>query len=91
VTSIDDLKLFVTAPHGVIIGPDGGLNAIIRFDLLNKKVQVFLLPQSSSNTNLNTATFELNLLTLKVNIICSEKRSVGMVNESSIIIGYCGH
>jgi len=55
-----------SAPHGVIIGPDGapwitdgGLNAIVRVDPLNKKVQVFPLPQnSSSNANLNTATFD---------------------------------
>ena len=40
-----------SAPHGVIIGPD--------VDPLNKKVQVFPLPQnSSSNANLNTATFD---------------------------------
>ena len=56
----------VKAPHSVIIGPDGapwiadgGLNAIVRVDPLNKKVQVFPLPQnSSSNPNLNTATFD---------------------------------
>ena len=55
-----------SAPHGVIIGPDGapwitdgGLSAIVRVDTLNKKVQVFTLPQnSSSNSNLNTATFD---------------------------------
>ena len=54
-----------SAPHGVIIGPDGaawitdgGLNAIVRVDPLNKKVQVFPLPQNSSNANLNTATFD---------------------------------
>jgi streptogramin lyase len=45
-----------SAPHGVIIGPDGapwitdgGLNAIVRVDPLNKKVQVFPLPQNSSS------------------------------------------
>jgi virginiamycin B lyase len=39
-----------SAPHGVIIGPDGapwitdgGLNAIVRVDPLNKKVQIFPL------------------------------------------------
>jgi virginiamycin B lyase len=55
-----------SAPHGVIIGPDGapwitdgGLNAIVSVDPLNKKVQVFpLLQNSSSNANLNTATFD---------------------------------
>ena len=54
-----------SAPHGVIIGPDdapwitdSGLNAVVRVDPLNKKVQVFPLPQNSSNANLNTATFD---------------------------------
>jgi len=54
-----------SAPHGVIIGPDGspwitdgGLNAIVRVDPLTKKVHVFSLPQNSSYTNLNTATFD---------------------------------
>jgi virginiamycin B lyase len=54
-----------SAPHGVIIGPDGapwitdgGLNAILRVDPQSKKVQVFPLPQNSGNANLNTATFD---------------------------------
>ena len=54
-----------SAPHGVIIGPDGapwitdgGLNAIVRVDPLSEKVQVFPLPQNSSDANLNTATFD---------------------------------
>jgi virginiamycin B lyase len=54
-----------SAPHGVIIGPDGapwitdgGLNAIVRVDPLTEKVQLFTLPQNSSYANLNTATFD---------------------------------
>jgi virginiamycin B lyase len=54
-----------SAPHGVIIGPDGapwitagGLNAIVRVDPQTEKVQVFPLPQNSSYANLNTATFD---------------------------------
>jgi virginiamycin B lyase len=54
-----------SAPHGVIIGPDGapwitdgGLNAIVRVDPQSKKVQVFPLPQNSGYANLNTATFD---------------------------------
>jgi virginiamycin B lyase len=56
-----------SAPHGVIIGPDGapwvtdgGLNSIVRVDPLNKKVHVFPLPQNSGNANLNTGTFDHN-------------------------------
>jgi virginiamycin B lyase len=54
-----------SSPHGVIIGPDaapwitdGGLNAIVRVDPVNEKVQIFPLPQNSSYANLNTATFD---------------------------------
>jgi virginiamycin B lyase len=54
-----------SAPHGVIIGPDGapwitdgGLNAIIRVDPLTENVRLFSLPQNSSYANLNTATFD---------------------------------
>jgi virginiamycin B lyase len=54
-----------SAPHGVIIGPDGapwvtdgGLNAIVRVDPKTERVQVFPLPQNSSYANLNTATFD---------------------------------
>ncbi len=54
-----------SAPHGVIIGPDGapwvtdgGLNAIVRVDPKTERVQVFQLPQNSSYGNLNTATFD---------------------------------
>ena len=60
-----------SAPHGVIVGPDGapwitdgGLNAIIRVDPVTEKVRVFPLPNdgssSISNANLNTATFDHN-------------------------------
>jgi len=54
-----------SAPHGVIIGPDGspwitdgGLNAMVRVDPVSGKVQVFPLPQNSGYANLNTATFD---------------------------------
>jgi len=54
-----------SAPHGVIIGPDGapwitdgGLNAIVRVDPVSEKVQIFSLPQNSGYANLNTATFD---------------------------------
>jgi virginiamycin B lyase len=54
-----------SAPHGVIIGPDGapwitdgGLNAILRVDPVSEKVQVFQLPRNSGYANLNTATFD---------------------------------
>ena len=54
-----------SAPHGVITGPDdapwitdGGLNAILRVDPRTEKLRLFPLPNSSSNANLNTATFD---------------------------------
>lgn len=54
-----------SAPHGVIVGPDGaawvtdgGLNAIVRVDPKTEAVQVFPLPPRSGNANLNTATFD---------------------------------
>ena len=54
-----------SAPHGVIIGPDGapwvtdgGLNAVVRVDPQTERVQVFTLPRNSSYANLNTATFD---------------------------------
>jgi virginiamycin B lyase len=54
-----------SAPHGVIIGPDGapwitdgGLNAIVRVDPVTEKVRVFSLPAGSIHANLNTATFD---------------------------------
>lgn len=52
------------APHGVIVGPDGapwitdgGLNAIVRVDPESEAVEVFPLPATAPNANLNTATF----------------------------------
>ncbi len=54
-----------SAPHGVIVGPDGapwitdsGLNAIVRVDPSTERVRIFDLPAESSNANLNTATFD---------------------------------
>jgi virginiamycin B lyase len=54
-----------SAPHGVIVGPDGapwvtdgGLNAIVRVDPETEAVQVFPLPAGSGYANLNTATFD---------------------------------
>jgi virginiamycin B lyase len=56
-----------SAPHGVIVGPDGapwitdsGLNAIVRVDPQTEDVQVFPLPAGSGYANLNTAVFDLN-------------------------------
>jgi virginiamycin B lyase len=54
-----------SAPHGVIVGPDGapwitdsGLNAIVRVDPRTRRVRVFRLPRASADANLNTATFD---------------------------------
>lgn len=56
-----------SAPHGVIVGPDGapwitdgGLNAIVRVDPETEQVDVFSLPASAPDANLNTATFDGN-------------------------------
>jgi len=59
-----------STPHGVILGPDGGLwicdessNAIRRFDRKTHEVQTFYLPkfpESMGHGNLNTATFDLS-------------------------------
>ncbi len=56
-----------SAPHGVIIGPDGalwitdgGLNAIVRVNPLTEEVRVYPLPVDSGYGNLNTATFDHN-------------------------------
>jgi virginiamycin B lyase len=56
-----------SAPHGVIVGPDGapwitdsGLNAIVRVDPATEAVQSFPLPAGSGYANLNTATFDRN-------------------------------
>ncbi len=53
-----------SAPHGVIVGPDGaawvtdsGLNAIVRVDARTHRVRRFKLP-GSGYANLNTATFD---------------------------------
>jgi streptogramin lyase len=54
-----------SAPHGVIIGPDGGawvtdsgLNAIVRVDPTTKGVKVWPLPKAGINANLNTAALD---------------------------------
>jgi virginiamycin B lyase len=54
-----------SAPHGVIVGPDGapwitdgGMNAIVRVDPATEQVQVFPLPAERAGTNLNTAAFD---------------------------------
>ncbi|MGH2450785.1 MAG: virginiamycin B lyase family protein [Candidatus Limnocylindria bacterium] len=54
-----------SAPHGVIVGPDGaawvtdgGLNAIVRVDGETKEVRRFPLPAGAPNANLNTAAFD---------------------------------
>jgi len=54
-----------SAPHGVIVGPDGaawitdgGQNAIVRVDPATKAVKKWPLPQGSGNANLNTLTFD---------------------------------
>jgi virginiamycin B lyase len=53
-----------SAPHGVIVGPDGapwvtdsGLNAIVRVDARTQEVRRFPLPRAARNVNLNTAVF----------------------------------
>jgi virginiamycin B lyase len=52
-------------PHGVIVGPDGapwitdgGLNAIVRVDPSSQRVDVYPLPASAPDANLNTAAFD---------------------------------
>jgi virginiamycin B lyase len=54
-----------SAPHGVIVGPDGapwitdgGLNAIVRVDPKSSKVDTFPLPGEAAAANLNTAAFD---------------------------------
>jgi len=54
-----------SAPHGVIVGPDGaawitdgGQNAIVRVDPATKAVKAYPLPSDVSYANLNTATFD---------------------------------
>jgi virginiamycin B lyase len=54
------------APHGVIVGPDGGAawvteggqNAIARVDPATRAVKLFPLPKERRAANLNTATFD---------------------------------
>jgi virginiamycin B lyase len=53
-----------SAPHGVIVGPDGapwitdgGLNAIVRVDPVTLEVKTFPLPADRPGANLNTAVF----------------------------------
>jgi virginiamycin B lyase len=54
-----------SAPHGVIVGPDGaawitdgGQNAIVRVESPSHKVTRWPLPADASDANLNTATFD---------------------------------
>jgi virginiamycin B lyase len=54
-----------SAPHGVIVGPDGaawitdgGQNAIVRVDAATHAVRRWRLPQEARAANLNTATFD---------------------------------
>jgi virginiamycin B lyase len=54
-----------SAPHGVIVGPDGaawvtdgGLNAILRVDPVSGEVKRFPLPSGHPGASLNTAAFD---------------------------------
>ena len=54
-----------SAPHGVIVGPDGapwvtdgGQNAIVRVDTTTRAVKKWPLPDGSGYANLNTLTFD---------------------------------
>jgi virginiamycin B lyase len=54
-----------SAPHGVIVGPDGapwitdgGLNAIVRVDPVTSEVTVYPLPADRPGANLSTAAFD---------------------------------
>jgi virginiamycin B lyase len=56
-----------SAPHGVVVGPDGaawvtdgGLNAIVRVDATTHAVQTFPLPPEGAQAALNTAAFDTN-------------------------------
>lgn len=54
-----------SAPHGVIVGPDGaawitdsGQNAILRVDPKSRAVRAWPLPGETANANLNTLAFD---------------------------------
>jgi virginiamycin B lyase len=54
-----------SAPHGVIVGPDGsawitdgGLNSIVQVESSSHKVHRWRLPADAPDANLNTATFD---------------------------------
>src|SRR5437773_11360092 len=54
-----------SAPHGVIVGPDGaawitdgGQNAIVRVDPKTREVKGWALPADTGYANLNTLTFD---------------------------------
>jgi virginiamycin B lyase len=54
-----------SAPHGVIVGPDGapwitdgGQNAIVRVDPKTREVKVWALPADTGYANLTTLTFD---------------------------------
>jgi virginiamycin B lyase len=63
---IDEVELGPkSAPHGVIVGPDGapwvtdgGQNAIVLVDPKTREVRKWPLPQGSGYANLNTLTFD---------------------------------
>ncbi len=56
-----------SAPHGVIVGPDGaawvtdgGQNAIVRVEPDSEDITIYPLPDVSRDANLNTAAFDGN-------------------------------
>ena len=56
-----------SAPHGIIIGPDGGLwitdeflKGIVRVDPKTEEIKLFPIPANITNNKLNTATFDKN-------------------------------
>ncbi|CAG1007363.1 Virginiamycin B lyase [Burkholderiales bacterium] len=63
---VEEVKLGArSAPHGVIVGPDGapwitdsGQNAIVRVDPATRAVKAWPLPGEAARANLNTATFD---------------------------------
>lgn len=64
---VEEVKLGArSAPHGVIVGPDGaawitdsGQNAIVRVDPATRAVRTWPLPEEARGANLNTATLDL--------------------------------